>query len=272
MKFMNFTKSCSYAALANMLLEFQIDVEDFEIALKINLPYMFQYSEEESGYIAGPLLQGKKWFDYYLNTLGLMFIENSFSQTEVLKFLESRNLSCMIGLNFETTKHALVYQGMHQNKYSFLNPHHKGTNVLTSFLFDRDELLEKLEEITHIGFISSTQNISDTNNINEIKVSLNDLARYKENIYNFCHSHQEYDALKASMDSLFAAPFLHLVSMMNIIQNTEISNELISLRTQYLNALRKEKNLRLSDHIDYKQFENVLDKYAILLNKKVISK
>jgi hypothetical protein len=40
-----------------------IDTEDTDIALEIGLPWMFD--REEGYYLAGPMLQGAKWFDLF---------------------------------------------------------------------------------------------------------------------------------------------------------------------------------------------------------------
>ena len=69
-----------------MLLDFNIDTEDFKVIQQINIPYIFQYDSKQNEYIAGPLLQGKKWFDYYLNTLGLEFKESVLRKRKLLPF------------------------------------------------------------------------------------------------------------------------------------------------------------------------------------------
>ena len=42
MKYMTFNSSCTYAGLANMLMERGIDVEDYEIALEMKLPFLLK--------------------------------------------------------------------------------------------------------------------------------------------------------------------------------------------------------------------------------------
>ncbi len=62
-KYMHFNSSCSYTALAMLLSDKGIDTEDTDIALEIGLPWMFD--REEGYYLAGPMLQGAKWFDLF---------------------------------------------------------------------------------------------------------------------------------------------------------------------------------------------------------------
>lgn len=42
MKYMTFNSSCTYAGLANMLMDKDIDVEDYEIALEMKLPFLLK--------------------------------------------------------------------------------------------------------------------------------------------------------------------------------------------------------------------------------------
>ena len=46
MKYMTFNSSCAYAGLANMLEKKGIDVEDYEIALEMKLPFMVGRNED----------------------------------------------------------------------------------------------------------------------------------------------------------------------------------------------------------------------------------
>lgn len=57
MKYMSFNSSFSYTGLANILLLNGVDTEDREIALEMQLPYLF--AKEDGVYRSGPLLQGK---------------------------------------------------------------------------------------------------------------------------------------------------------------------------------------------------------------------
>lgn len=58
MKYMTFNSSCTYAGLANMLMEKNINVEDYEIALEMKLPFFIERNAD--GFSTGPLLQSKK--------------------------------------------------------------------------------------------------------------------------------------------------------------------------------------------------------------------
>lgn len=60
MKYQSFNRSCSYAGLTNMLLDFNIDTEDFQIAIEGNIPYIFTFDRTSEKFLAGPMLQSKQ--------------------------------------------------------------------------------------------------------------------------------------------------------------------------------------------------------------------
>ena len=80
MKYMTFNFSCSYAGLANLLALHGLDTEDRTIALDMGLPYLFAL--EDRRYAAGPMLQGKRWFDLFLLPRGFMMVEEAVRREE----------------------------------------------------------------------------------------------------------------------------------------------------------------------------------------------
>lgn len=50
LKYMHFNSSCSYCSLSYMLMKYDIDVTDVDIALKMKLPYLF--NKDDDGYSA----------------------------------------------------------------------------------------------------------------------------------------------------------------------------------------------------------------------------
>ena len=50
LKSMHFNSSCSYCSLSYMLMKYDIDVTDVDIALKMKLPYLF--NKDDDGYSA----------------------------------------------------------------------------------------------------------------------------------------------------------------------------------------------------------------------------
>ena len=63
MKYMHFKGSCSYAGIANMLELSGYDTEDYIIANKIKLPYMFDYVD--GTYLAERVFKTKSGLIYF---------------------------------------------------------------------------------------------------------------------------------------------------------------------------------------------------------------
>lgn len=64
------------------------------------------------------MLQEDKYFNYYLQKLGLRFIENEFNREDALIFLRNLNNKAMLGLNINGM-HAVIYCGTENGKYIF---------------------------------------------------------------------------------------------------------------------------------------------------------
>ena len=64
MKYMTFNSSCSFAGIANMLERMGYAYEDYQVAAGMELPYIV--ARDNGGYIAGAMLQEKKYFDIFL--------------------------------------------------------------------------------------------------------------------------------------------------------------------------------------------------------------
>ena len=88
MKYMTFNSSCSYAGIANMLERYGIETDDRSIAVAMNLPFLFSYSN--GVYLSGPMLQTAEWFDLYLNPIGYQLIEKAVSADGIDKYLKTQ--------------------------------------------------------------------------------------------------------------------------------------------------------------------------------------
>lgn len=121
MKYMTFNSSCSYAGVANMLESYGVNVEDRQIALDMELPYLF--SCENGIYCSDPMLQTAKWFNLYLEPRGFIMTETMLLKEEVCAFLREVHIRpAMLGIAFSPRgKHAVVYTGMEGDCYKFPN-------------------------------------------------------------------------------------------------------------------------------------------------------
>ena len=72
MKYMTFNSSCSFAGIANMLERMGYAYEDYQVAAGMELPYIV--ARDNGGYIAGAMLQEKKYFDIFLKKAEGFFV------------------------------------------------------------------------------------------------------------------------------------------------------------------------------------------------------
>ena len=92
-KYMHFHSSCSFAALAFILAEKGIMTEDTEIVMEAGLPWIF--AREGDSFLAGPMLQGKKWYDLYLKPRGLCMLEEPVERERLPEYLRDHE-GCML--------------------------------------------------------------------------------------------------------------------------------------------------------------------------------
>lgn len=156
MKYMHFNSSCSYASIANLLYLKGIDTEDYLIAKAINLPYILL--KDGGAYLVGPMLQSKKIFDIYLNSIGYEFVEEKHIKDDVLKILKESDENYMLGVNISKgNKHAIIFIDYKDNVFSFINNKYEESDEPDRFTFAAEELKERLDEETHLAHIEKSR-------------------------------------------------------------------------------------------------------------------
>lgn len=262
MKYQSFNRSCSYAGLANMLLDFSVDTEDFKIVKAASIPYIFQFSEKQGRFIAGPMIQEKKWFNYYLNSIGLELKDKEIKIEDALNFFDVVSHKCMVGLKIGNTgKHAVIFNGKERFEYKFLNNKRKGSLEPDYYWYDSKALLMKLEDKNQISWIEKKQNCYSLNITHELELSLECLENYRNRVKEFCCEEQDFITLEKAKWSLFEALFLDVFSMMEIVNNTEIVNEIKKLRNDYIQIMKLKVSAVLSNHLSIDDLDNVITKY-----------
>ncbi|MGL4800174.1 MAG: hypothetical protein ACRCWY_12385, partial [Cellulosilyticaceae bacterium] len=231
-------------------------------------PYVFQYDEEDATYVAGPLLQGKKWFDYYLEPRGMTFVEGVFDKGDVCRFLDETKMKCMIGLHLGT-KHAVIYEGKEKGKYKFLNNKRELEEASDYYFFTKDELVEVLSEQNTIGYIERLESPKVIDAKQEIFSSIQYIEKYQQELYTFCHKEQTTQALIDTRDKLFAAALLHIVSMMEMVGQKALAEELCEIRSQYMSALKQSRTLKLSEHMEYERLEKAIEGYKKIIMQRL---
>jgi hypothetical protein len=261
-KYQSFNRSCAYAGLANMLLDLSVDTEDFKIVKAASIPYIFQFNEKQGRFVAGAMIQEKKWFDYYLNSIGLEFKEREIGIEEALNFFDVVSHKCMVGLKIGNTgKHAAIFNGIEKFQYKFLNNKRKESLEPDYYWYDSKALLMKLEDKTSISWIEKKENCFSMNIDHELDLSLECLENYRNKVKEFCFEEQDFITLEKAKGCLFEALFLDVFSMMEIVNNTEIVNEIKKIRNDYIQIMKLKTSTVLSRHLSIEHLDNVIIKY-----------
>ena len=269
MKYMTFNSSCTYAGLANMLMEKGIDVEDYEIALKMKLPFFIERNED--GFSAGPLLQSKKWLDLYLNPLGLEIVEDCIDNTEMFDFLQTKD-QALLGIrmqNGRNTYHAVVYRGMKEGKAEFINNKHEGSSEPDMFEFTKDELSNCLRDKTVVGSLKTCiKKEPDLKSL--LEQSLQNLNDLQSEFDKFCRTPRTNTEILAKEEGLFRPILLDGASMMKLLGQNELYEDMRTLQKVFVNIAFKEKvdNILLTKLFDMDLFHSICERWHILISRE----
>lgn len=268
MKYMHFNSSCSYAGLANLLYSDGIDTEDFVIALAIDLAYLLV--KDGASYLAGTMLQSKEIFDIYLNILGYEFIEENYDKDEVLKILEASDKNYMLGVNIaQGNKHAIIFKEHKDNRFRFINNKYDDSDEPDEFVWTAEELKKRLDEKTFLAHIEKCD-VKDVDMEEPLLKSIENLGALKEDIINFSKREISKNELRESMNTLFRAALLDLVTMFLLIEEDKLMKRTKKLQKEYINVIKKGKeSLVLEKEMNISGLVDVLNEWESLMKKNL---
>lgn len=268
MKYMHFNSSCSYAGLANLLYSDGIDTEDFVIALAIDLAYLLV--KDGASYLAGTMLQSKEIFDIYLNPLGYEFIEENYDKDEVLKILEASDKNYMLGVNIaQGNKHAIIFKEHKDNRFRFINNKYDDSDEPDEFVWTAEELKKRLDEKTFLAHIEKCD-VKDVDMEEPLLKSIENLGALKEDIINFSKREISKNELRESMNTLFRAALLDLVTMFLLIEEDKLMKRTKKLQKEYINVIKKGKeSLVLEKEMNISGLVDVLNEWESLMKKNL---
>ncbi|MCH5287484.1 MAG: hypothetical protein J1E43_08675 [Christensenellaceae bacterium] len=266
MKYMTFYSSCSYAGLANLLSFYGIDTEDRKIALEMGLPFLFDF--EDGCYVSGPMLQSKKWFNLYLNTIVYTMAEEKICREQLCAYL--RNLQyAMLGIYVsEINKHAVIYTGIKDGKFCVLNNKWEHVNEPDTLLLSEQELLERVDETVMVAVLNKTAyETVKTEPLLEHSISV--LHSLSKDITNFCSQEKSAVDIRSSMNTLFRAILLDGITMLGLIGETAIAHKLKVVQSQFMNAVKGNKPLQLDRYLDVALLNAAISEYADLIRAHI---
>ncbi len=265
-KCMHFNSSCSYAALAMLVSEYEIETEDVNIALEMGLPWLFD--KEDDVFLAGPGLQGAKWFDLYLNPRGFAMHEELVAKESLAEHLK-KNGNCMLGLKLHEGqgKHAVVLCG-YDGTYHFFNPVHEGSTESTKIELTEEELLSAAEKVTVVGTVEKCPETEHDRSVLFNK-SIAVLRENVADIIKFCKAAHAPEEYVESMNRLFRPILLDAVTMLGIAGEGVLAEEFRGLQTEYLKFMKSDKAGVLADYISINRLNDLTEQYIKLIEKHI---
>ena len=262
MKYMTFNFSCSYAGLANLLALHGLDTEDRTIALDMGLPYLFAL--EDRRYAAGPMLQGKRWFDLFLLPRGFMMVEEAVRREDVSAYLQDHG-PAMLGLRVSPeSKHAVIYTSFYAGMYRCLTNPRRGSEEPDELFLTEEELLDRLDKNVTVGTVVPTAP-EKTGLRPLLSASLETLERMREDMLEFCRREPGPQEIREAMDPLFRALLLDGITMLELLGEQEVRGMLRTLQGQLLTAVRENTILRM----DTELLERAVEGYAALITAQI---
>lgn len=264
MKYMHFRASCSYTALAILLEKEGIQTEDYKIALEMNLPWLF--SKENDSYVAGPMLQGAKWFNLWLLPHGFEMSEVFIHKQELSAYL-CGHIPAMLGIRTESGKHAVVFTG-YDGKYHFLNPVHENSIEPTEFMLSIEELLDRVDDEIVVGSLTRTEpkavdfNSLLRNSASVLRNCLSDIEAYSRIV----HDPSEYQVM---MDKLFRALLLDGISMLELAGETTLARGFSDVQKQFIAFMKGTRSGLISDFFSMDKLFDLTRNYIGLIENKL---
>ena len=270
MKYMTFNSSCSYAGLANMLEKKGIDVEDYEIALEMKLSFMIDKNED--GYIVGPMLQQKKWFDIFLNKYGYEITEEWLDRADVFDYLQGKD-TAKLGIRMDNGRlhyHAVIYKGTEEGKAIFINNKHEGGSDPDEFRFTAKELQERVRDKTVVATLTAAE--AKTIDFKPLlEQSIKNIQDLQKDMIDFCSAKHSNQEILEKEFGLFRPLLLDGPSMMKLIGQEEIHEDMKVLQKTFVQVALKDKrnDVILADCFDMELLQCVCQRWKKLIEQEM---
>lgn len=265
MKYMNFNSSCPYAGLANLLDLYGVDTEDYKIALGMNLPYFLRYDEFTGMYQAGASLQSAEWFNLYLNSYGYYYIEEHLRKDQVIQNLKP---GTMLGIQVsEHSRHAVIFLEEKSGEFYFLNNKWEYSPEPELLKLSEDEFRSRLLETVVLGYLTvcEPKQIDYAPYFDEAIRTWN---RLRNDLHEFMGRTRTVPELREAMNRLFRPLLLDGLTMMQLLEEAKIVSLLRELQGCYLEQLKKNQEIRLSDFMAPAAIDEAVDVIVNLIVTK----
>lgn len=264
---MTFNNSCGYCALANMVESFGIDVEDRNICIEIGLPFLMLYDVRNDKFSIGTQHQNALFFNMYLESKGLYFVETEIQKKLIPKYLISHS-NVMIGLSLSNKKHALVFLSHTNETYKFLNPHREDDKKADFLYFNEDELNNSLDEIHTIGYIIK---IDETNKMSKFlhANTISTVHFLKTKLLEFIHNDQTKTEIIEKSEKLLRTLALDMYEMMKIVQEESIVKNIEIFRSEVIKLRNMNGSIKPIEHLNIENINSILKTYVEIVKKYI---
>ena len=263
MKYITFNSACSYAGVANMLMQFGVDTDDRTIALDMGLPFLF--SREEDGFAAGPMLQSARWFNLYLHPRGFHMEEKQIPASLVPDYIKKER-TAMLGVRMEHGgKHALTYDGYSENGLRFLNNKWQQEDAVDVLILSEQELTGRIDNPCMVATLQKiTPAKADIET--EMAKSINILDENLLEIEKTAAIAQPAAALRRQLNTLFRPLLLDGITMLDLLGATDLHGKFATIQQAFLAALRRDDSqLLLCEHISLEDLRSAATEYKHLI-------
>lgn len=264
MKFMHFKASCSYAALADLLELEGLDTEDDRIALDMGLPWIF--ARDGDTYLAGPMLQGAKWFDLWLNPKGCFFHEETIKAKALPEALQHRG-PCMFGMQTFYGKHAVVFTG-YDGHFHLLNPTYKNSGEATELVMSAQELTAAVDGPVTLGCLRRTlPHDGDLRAVWEASIPV--LRQNVAELGAFASASHAPEIYMEALNQLFRPLLLDGITMLELVGETNLAEQFRSLQGELMAFLRTDRVGPLNAALSIPALRSLAEEYEQLIVKNL---
>ena len=215
-------------------------------------------------------MQGKEWFDLYLNKVGYEFFERKLNKDDLVSTLADTTTKYMLAIKYgNVNKHAVVFLRKEAKQFVFLNNKHSSCIESEHFFFSEDELIKKLEDKTIIGKIVPKKAIIEKDTQMLFDETIRTIEKYRRAIEYEVVEKRTEEEQKVAKKNIFEVLFLDILSMMEIVKQDDLAFKIKKLRTIYLEVLKFQRLISLSEYMNIKEFETIIDEYLeVVINKR----
>ncbi len=270
-KYQTFNSSCAYAGIANLLSQIDVDVEDRDIIIGSNAAFQLLYDELENQYLAGYKVQGKKWFNYYLNPIGFEYKEFECSIDEYLSLIKGGFQNHMIGLWLgKVERHAVIYEGSNNSHFKYLNNKSIDSSESDYLVLSENDLRRVNKQSLVYGYIEKSDIEYCSFDKSYFEQTIINIEMYKKMILENIGVVKPYSTHLIERNTIYRTLFLDLHSMIEILDHYSLSKKILEMRSKYLNRLKSRNSFALQELCTEHEFNTVLDNFKEIVVDKFV--